>query len=170
VQLQWKGALGAHWSVVAGAGASQLRTRLQLRGFSRKRSFTGTNFIASAQWQGERNRFAFNASRSLQPTGFGAMLTSEEAGVSASHDLSETLSVSVAAKYSRQFDELRSVRYGDHRYGRLELAAYWQYSELTIYSLQLVYLRQRYDPTVPIVYGTSAYLTVTRSLRSHRLI
>jgi hypothetical protein len=97
------------------------------------------------------------------------MLTEEQGSVSVTRSLAATVTASATARYSRQFDALRSLRYGDHRYGRLELSTTWQYSELTSFAIQLGYLRQRFDPTFPIVFGSSAYLTASHNFRPHRL-
>ena len=160
--------LSEDWTMTAGAGVSSLRARSQFGAFISRSRRTLPNFNLMLERRNAEGSFSFVISRSIQPSGFGALVTQDNVSLSRNVNWSERWSGSAVLRGSRQLDSLRQLNLGDRRYYSAELAATWLWREQLTLTAQLGLSTQHYASNLPQPSSTAFYLTLTRQFyRQH---
>jgi hypothetical protein len=99
----------------------------------------------SVSYSTELSAFALNAQRELQPSGFGVYTQVDQATLTASHSLSERLSLAVEADVYRDSSAFQSpfisFTYAERTYAESHLRLSWQQTETWTLALQVEYDR-----------------------------
>jgi len=162
VRMTLASQLSEAWTLTVGAGASSLRARSQFGPYVSGSRRTLPNFNLALEHHDPHGAMSFTLSRSIQPSGFGALLTQDNLTLMRSATWSERWSGSAALRASRQLDSLRQLNLGDRRYYSGELTANWLWREQLTLSAELGFSTQRYASNLPQPSSTAVYLTLTR--------
>lgn len=122
------------------------------------------NFSLTAQHQGERLTLNFAASRAIQPSGFGALLTQDTVNLGASYLWSERWTLSGSVEWARLSDVLGGLNLENRHYYNANLSANWLWTEKWTLQLQGTYSLQYLAPQLPAVHGVTIYLDLVRQL------
>jgi hypothetical protein len=126
------------------------------------------SYSATLQYRYTRFKLEFEASRALQPSGLGALLTEEDLGLKLSGAWSERLNLGLSLGARRQVDSQQRLVSGDRRYATLGLSADWRMSVHWTLGIQATLERQRIELQQRVV-NAAAFVTVSRQLARHRL-
>jgi len=122
----------------------------------------GGNYAFTAQRQGERLLLDLSASRAIEPSGFGALITEDAATASASLPLSGRLTVGAVLQWARLSDLLGRLNLqGLHDY-TATVNANWLTTEHWTLQLQAIYTRQYVATPLPGIPGVTVYLNLLR--------
>ncbi len=137
----------------------------------RQSSSGGTvSYALSASRTTDRWTAGFSASRSIQPSSTGALLTQDIIGVNGSAPVSERWSVNAALQAAQQSDTLqRGSDLGRTRYFSGSLGVNWNVAERWTVAMQGAYSTDRVSEPSTHGSGVSISLTATRELGLIRL-
>jgi hypothetical protein len=136
----------------------------------RQRSSRGSpNALLTAEWRRDRLALDLSASRAIQPSGFGALVTQDALGLSGSYPWNERLMLTAGGQWSRLSDALGRQSLQDFRYYQGNLNAEWQWTENWALQIQLSYKRQYVSPQLPGAAGATVYLNLLRQFNRIRL-
>ncbi len=120
------------------------------------------NFTVGVQQKGERFQFDLSASRVIQPSGLGALLTEDSAGVDASLAETERLSLDAGLQWVRISDLLERLNLQNQQYYNAHLSADWLWTEKWTLQLQALYTQQYTASRLPPGRGVTVYLNLLR--------
>lgn len=181
-------ALSERWSFSAQVAYSRLTTRsnvveqfivfnpsvgLELVRENLRLSSSGTtpgyNFTLERRY--ERATVDLAASRVIQPSGFGALLTQDDLSVKGSYDWTERWNLGAVVHMSYLNDTLHQLSLGDRRYYDLDLSATYRLTEAWLLQMQASEVRQRFAAGGRTLSpdNTIVSLTLTRQLGRMRL-
>ncbi len=126
------------------------------------------NYAATLERKDERFVLDLAASRAIQPSGLGALLTQDDARIAVTVPWTERLSLGAALHYSRLTDSLDRLNL-DRRYYNASLTASWQWSEYWTVQILGSYVQQDLTPQTPMVPGVTVYVTMLRQFGQLRL-
>jgi hypothetical protein len=151
--------------IVPGPGGDQL----QLIPVKNTSSRGTASYALSLERKALRWTLDIAASRAIQPSGLGALLTQDDASVKASLAATERLTLGALLHAARQSDSLRRLSLGDQRYYDADLNAVWLWTEHWTLGLQTAYIRQRYAGGASTASGVTVYLNLSRQFGRLRL-
>jgi hypothetical protein len=186
VQTSLTHALSQLWSMSAQLGYSRISsiTRAQqlaifevpgggfeigVETFSVRAAQGTESFAASLERKGERLVLDVAASRAIQPSGFGALLTQDDASITATLPWTERWTLGARVHGSRLSDPLLQIAIGDRRFYDADLNATWLVTEHWTLQLAATYLFERASSYFPTVSSTSISLSLSRQLGHLRL-
>jgi hypothetical protein len=130
------------------------------------------NYSLDFEHTGERAKFGFTASRSIQPSGFGALLIEDDLAIKASYPWTERWALSATLRGAQQSDSLQALGVLSRRFYGLDLGATWAWTEHWTLSLESSYAWQRVSQvsvTNPTSRGVTAIVTLSRQFGRLRL-
>jgi hypothetical protein len=134
------------------------------------RAAQGTgSFSASIERKGERLVLDLAASRAIVPSGFGALLTQDDASIAATLPWTERWTLSARLHGSRLSDPLQQIAIGDRRFYDADLNASWMVTEHWTLQLTATYLLERGSSYFPVGNSASLALALSRQLGHLRL-
>ena len=122
------------------------------------------NFAVVGQYKGERLQYTLSASRVIQPSGLGALITEDNVGVDASFAGTERLSLGAGLHWARISDLLGRLNLENQRYYNLSVTANWLWTEKWTLQLQSLYSQQYTTSKIPPAHGVTVYLSLLRQL------
>jgi hypothetical protein len=123
------------------------------------------DYSLSLERRTERWTLDVSASRSVQPSSLGALLTEENAGARASFALNERLQLAAGVRSSLQSNSLQQAgAVSSARYDAIESDITWQWTEHWTLALQGTYSQQRL-----VSQGSGAAVSVTLSRQFGRI-
>lgn len=178
--------LSERWSMTAQVGYSYLSSSgqgytcceillgpngyyLQPIPYSQSASHGSGNYVLSFERKSERLVLDLAASRAIQPSGLGALLTQDDVSLKASIPWTERWTLAGTLHGSRLTEPLQQFDLGTRRYADLDLSANWLWTEHWTLQLQGSYLWQRQISGGPSVSGTAIYLNLLRPFGRIRL-
>jgi hypothetical protein len=185
-QTALKAALSEQWSMTAQVGYSYLTAHTQgsicceilvgPNGFYLRPIFVAQSasrgagtYALSLERKGERWVVDLVASRAIQPSGFGALLTQDDVSFTASFPWTErwTLTAKLhGAQLSEPISQLASIH---ERYADFDLGANWLWTEHWILNLQGSYNLERVTAGARTSSGVALNLTLSRQFGRVRL-
>jgi len=120
------------------------------------------NYALSFDRKDERTVLDFSASRSIQPSGLGALLTQDDIGGSVTRSSSERLTFGATVHWSHLTDSLGHLTNLHRSYYQGGLNADWQWTEHWTLELQGSYTEQFLSPSLPSAHGVTVYLNLLR--------
>ncbi len=127
------------------------------------------SFAATVERKGERVVLDLAASRAIEPSGLGALLTQDDVSIAANLPLSERWSFGARLHGARLSDPLQQISYSNRRYYDADLNASWLVTEHWTLQLSGTYFLQRYSATAPVADSSSVSLSLSRQLGHFRL-
>jgi hypothetical protein len=186
-QSTFKGTLTERWSMTVGAGYSYLTNHTHgyiyeaveiAPGFfvccalvpvAESASHGAPNYALSFERRNARLVLDLTASRAVQPTGFGALLTQDDISLGASYPSTERLTVGATAHWSRLIDPLHQLDLSGRHYYQFVANANWQWTEHWTLQLQASYLQQYLSSQAPGTWGVIVYVNLLRQFGRVRL-
>lgn len=133
-------------------------------------STQGTDsFAATVERKAERLVLDLAVSQALEPTGFGALLTVDDASIAANIPWSQRWTFGARLHASRLSDPLQQINLSDRRFYDAGLNASWLVTEHWTLQLAGVYTVQRYSTALPVGASASVSLSLSRQLGHLRL-
>lgn len=186
VQTAVSRALSERWSMTGQVGYSYLSARAQgytccqiLEGPSgpylqyipvEETSSRGApNYALTLERKEERLVLDLAASRAIQPSGLGALLTQDDVRLSASMPWTERLTLAAVLHWSRLSDALGRLELDDRHYYDFDLSANWQWTEHWTVHVQTSYIQQYLSAQTPQSSGVTVYMTLSRQFGRLRL-
>jgi len=126
-----------------------------------------TSYALSLQRNTERAQWSVAASRSVQPSGLGSLLTQDSVTLSRAGDLSERSRVTVTLGGSRNDDSLQHLQLGNRRYFQVASTWSWRASEQWVIDTELSANRQRVNGEQAD--GLTVRISLLRQLRRWRI-
>ncbi len=178
--------LTERWSMTAQLGYSNVDARqqsliccelvptdggyaLQLIPVKQSSSRGSADYALSLERKTERLTLDFAASRAIQPSGLGALLTQDDASIKATELWTERLTVGANLHASRLSDPLQRLALGDRRSYDATLSVNWFWTEHWTVGWQATYVLQRISAQTPVGAGATVYLNLTRQFGRLRL-
>jgi hypothetical protein len=127
------------------------------------------SFAATLERKGERVVLDLAASRSIQPSGLGALLTQDDASIAANLPWTERLSFGARLHGARLSDPLQQISYSNRRYYDGSLTANWLVTEHWTLQFSATYFLQRYSGSFPTADSSAVSLSLSRQLGHLRL-
>ena len=127
------------------------------------------NYSLTVEHKDERLTIDLAASRSIVPSGLGALLTEDNASASANMPWTERLTVGTTLQWARLSDTLDHLSLLNRRYYELDLNADWQWTEKWTVELHTSYVLQYLAPQAPGAPDVTVYLSLLRQLGQLRL-
>jgi hypothetical protein len=127
------------------------------------------SFAATIERKGERLVLDLAASQAIEPTGFGALLTVDDASIAANIPWTERLGFGARLHGSRLSDPLQQSSFYNRQYYDADLSASWLVAEHWTLQLSATYLLLRYSGSVPVGASSSVALSLSRQLGHLRL-
>jgi outer membrane receptor protein involved in Fe transport len=109
------------------------------------------------------------ASRAIQPSGLGALLTQDDVSLKASMAWTARWTLGATLHGARIADSLQQVDLGNRRYANVDLSARWRWTEHWTLQLQGSYYWQRLSYGGPTGAGTTVDLNLFRQFARIRL-
>jgi hypothetical protein len=154
--------LSEAWSLTGSIGASRQEARYQFGPYVfRRPPHTSTTFSLALERHDATRALSMSYSRSLQPSGYGAVLTQDVLSLSRHFTWSERWSGTASVSGTRQVDWQGRLAYGDRKFLAVDLATSWLWTEQWTVFFEVGYNQQRLIP-LPEASSTAAYLTFTR--------
>jgi hypothetical protein len=154
--------LSEAWTVTGSIGASRQEPRYQFGPYVfRRPPHTATTFSLAFDRRDATRALSLSYSRSLQPSGYGALVTQDVLSLSRHFTWTERWSGTASLSGTRQVDWQGRLAYGDRKFLAADLAASWLWTELWTISLEAAYNQQRLYP-LPQASATAGFLTFTR--------
>jgi hypothetical protein len=186
VQTSLSRALSEQWSAMAEVGYSRVNSSsvaylccaivpvstgfvLQLVPVKQSSSGGIVSYALSLDRKIELWSFDLSASRSVQPSGLGELLTQDSAKLTLTRQWTERLSVDVEAQSALQTDTLRHLGDFGTRYYAFGVDANWQCGEHWVLTLQTAYDINRIEMQPKSAGSAVVGLTLTRQLGRLRL-
>jgi hypothetical protein len=185
-QLGYTAALSERWSWSAQVGKAWLKLQQGTLQYVVERLPDGTlvlvqrevqvdssastsNYALKIQRSYERWQLEMSATRSLQPSGLGALLTQDDFVLKASRDWTERLNLSIAARETQLSDSLGPLSSVGGPYYYLDLGASWKLTERWLLQAQVSGTRQRLSAQTQYINNFSAFVTVARQFGRQRI-
>jgi hypothetical protein len=127
------------------------------------------SFAATVERKGERLVLDLAASRAIEPSGLGALLTQDDASIAVNLPWTERWTVGARLHGARISDPLQQISYSNRRYYDAGLNASWLVTEHWTLQLSGTYFVQRYSSSVPVGASSSIALSLSRQLGHLRL-
>lgn len=180
VQSTLKATLTERWSMTAEAGYSYLTAHThgyiyepveiapgvllccELVPVAQTTSRGAPNYALTFERKNARLVLDLAASRTIEPTGFGALLTQDDINLGASYPTNERLTVGTTAHWSRLSDPLHQLDLSGRHYYSFVANANWQWTEHWTLQLQASYLQQYLTTQSPSTWGVTVYLNLLR--------
>ena len=178
--------LSERWSMTAQVGYSYLSAHV--RGFSccqivlgpngyvleplpvaRRTSRGSADYALNLERTSQRFVIDLTASRAIQPSGLGALLTQDDVSLKASRAWTARWTLGATLHGARIADPLQQLDLGNRRYANVDLSADWLWTEHWTVQLQGSYYWQRLSSGGPSGAGTSVYLNLLRQFGRIRL-
>lgn len=115
----------------------------------------------------QRGTLDFSVSRAIQPSGFGALLTQDDASVKGSYDWTERWKLGATLHASRLSDPLHQINLGTFHYYDLDLSAQWLWTEH--WTLGMLVSTNAQEVGGPHALGATVSLTLFRQFGRIRL-
>jgi hypothetical protein len=100
-------------------------------------------------------------SRSLQPSGYGDLVTQDTLTLTRHFSWTERWSGAASLRGTRQLGSLGRLAFGDRKYLAADIAARWLWTRQWAISLEAVYNQQKLDQQLPQASSTTVLLTLT---------
>ena len=185
-QLGYTAVLSERWSWSAQVGKSWLKlqqTSLQYvverlpdgtlvlvqREVQADSSASTSNYALKIQRSYQRWQLELSATRSLQPSGLGALLTQDDFVLKASGDWTERLNLSIAAHETQLSDSLGPLSSVGGPYFYLDFGASWKLTEKWLLQAEISCTRQKLSAETQYVNNVAAFLTVARQFGRQRI-
>jgi hypothetical protein len=127
------------------------------------------DFLVSMEHRDERLVVDLTASRAVQPSGLGALLTQDTVGLAVNFPWTERLTVNTGVQWQRLEDSLTRDSLDNRQYYQLTSTASWQWTQRWAVQLQGTYVLQELGPNLSQDHGTTLYLTLSRQFGRLRL-
>jgi len=127
------------------------------------------SFAATVERKGERLLLDLAVSQALEPSGFGALLTEDDASIAANIPWSERWTVGARLHAARLSDPLQQINLSERRFYDADLTASWLVTEHWTLQLAATYSMQRYSSSIPVGASSSVSLSLLRQLGHLRL-
>ena len=127
------------------------------------------SFAASLERKGERVVLDLMASRAIEPSGLGALLTQDDVSLAANVPWTERWSFGARLHGARLSDPLQQISYSNRRYYDADLTASWLVTEHWTLQLSATYFLQRYSGSFPTADSSAVSLSLSRQLGHLRL-
>jgi hypothetical protein len=115
----------------------------------------------------QRGTLDLSVSRAIQPSGFGALLTQDDASVKGSYDWTERWKLGATLHASRVSDPLHQIHLGTFHYYDLDLSATWLWTEH--WTLGMLVSTNAQEVGGPHALGAAVSLTLSRQFGRIRL-
>jgi hypothetical protein len=186
IQTALNRALSERWSVMAQVGYSLLSAHqqgliccqfvaepnglpLQSIPFSQTTSHGTGSYALTFERKSERLVIDLAASRAIQPSGLGALVTQDDESLKASIPWTERWTLAAMLHAAQLTDSLHTLNLADRRYGDFDLSSNWLWTEHWTLQLQAAYILQRRASGVPTSSGVTVYLNLLRQFGRIRL-
>jgi hypothetical protein len=186
VQSALNRALSERWSMMAQVGYSYLSAHeqgficcklvvesggvgLQDIPFNQSASRGAVSYVLSFERKGERWVIDLAASRAIQPSGLGALLTQDEQSLKASIPWTERWTLAATLHAAELTNSLQTLNIGDRRYADFDLSANWLLTEHWTLQIQTSYVMQRVVSGSPTSSGATVYINLMRQFGHIRL-
>ena len=186
VQTALNRTLSERWSMMAQVGYSYLSAHeqgyiccqlvvesgglgLQYIPFNQSASRGGATYLLSLERKGDRWVFDLAASRVIQPSGLGALLTQDDQSLKASIPWTERWTWAATLHAAELTDSLQTLNIGDRRYADIDLSANWLWTEHWTLQLQASYVLERVVSGLPTSSGVTVYVNLMRQFGHIRL-
>jgi hypothetical protein len=186
IQTALNRALSERWSTTAQVGYSLLSAQqhslicceivqepgglaLQYIPFNQSASHGTVSYAITFERKSERLVIDLAASRAIQPSGLGALLTQDDQSIKASIPWTERWTVSATLHAAQLTDSLQTLNVGDRRYADLDLSSNWLVTEHWTLQFQTGYTVQRVVSGAPYDSGVTVYLNLLRQFGRIRL-
>lgn len=187
LQISMNRQLSERWTVTAQAGYSDVRS---LRKVPQYKLVTGAdgvqqlilvlvdvktsrgsgNFSLGLESKGQRLVLDLSASRAIQPSGLGDLVTQDDVSIQANMPWTERLTLGATVHGVRIADSLNGPRaIGTRSYYNADLSVNWQMSERWTVQLQGSYRAQKYSLQAPLAHGLAVNLSLSRGFGRLRL-
>jgi hypothetical protein len=120
------------------------------------------NFTLGVQEKGERLQLGFSASRVIQPSGLGGLLTQDSVGINASLAETARLTLTGGIGWARISDLVGRLQLENQQYYNADVAASWLWTEKWTVELRGNYTQQYTAPRLPASHGVTLYLNLLR--------
>jgi hypothetical protein len=127
------------------------------------------NYTASLERKTERLVLDFAASRAIEPSGLGVLVTQDDVSASVTRQSTERLSLGATVHWSRISDSLGRLSYLNRHYYDGDLTANWQWTGHWTLQLQASYTEQFLSPQLPGAPCVTVYLNLLRQFGRLRL-
>jgi hypothetical protein len=185
-QTALKAALSERWSVTAQLGYSYLTAHVQgsicceilmgPNGFylqpilvSQSASRGAGNYALSFERKGERWVVDLAASRAIQPSGLGALVTVDDVALTASFPWTERWSLTARLHGTQLSNSIIKPAVIHQRYADFDLGVNWRWTEHWTVNLQGAYNLQHINALAPTASGVAVNLTLFRQFGRVRL-
>lgn len=180
IQMALVDQLSEQWHLTLGTGVSAVRARsqigpfilgpgLQFGPFVTHSAATTNTYAVSLQRSGAESTLGLSLNRAIQPSGFGVLVTQDNASLNGGTHWSERWSGSAVLRCSRQVDSLHQLNVGNVRYYAAEFTGNWLAAEQWTLTGQLTYARQRVLQLSAEPSGVTVYFTLARQFGRTKL-
>jgi len=127
------------------------------------------SYAFNLQRQYERMVLGLTATRTLQPSGLGALLTQDDVSFTASLPRTERLTLTGTLHAMRLADSLEQLIPGGRKYYDVDFGLSWRLNERWNLQVSSSYSTLKLDAQTPWASGVSAYLLLLRQIDPIRL-
>jgi hypothetical protein len=120
------------------------------------------NFMFGVQEKGERLQFGLSASRAIEPSGLGALITADSVGVDASLSETQRLTLEAGLNWARISDLLGRLSLEDQHHYTASLSADWLWTEKWTLQWRGSFTQNYTASRLPAARGVTIYVNLLR--------